>query len=158
MNIARNSVTTAAQLEHLDVFGGLTSLHLTGRHTGGAALFASSVNDPGVFVPLHTHTREDELYYILEGRLEITLGDRKTVAAAGTSAFLPRGVPHAWRVVGDKSVKFLVTVTPSGMEHMFREFAALPPGAPDPVVMSGICARYGISFATRLPAETQLCG
>ena len=46
--------------------------------------------------PIHTHRKEDEYSYILEGRIGVQLGDDVLMAGAGDLVFKPRGVPHAF--------------------------------------------------------------
>jgi quercetin dioxygenase-like cupin family protein len=43
--------------------------------TAGAYCLLEVGLAPGMMVPPHTHTREDEAYYILAGELEVTVGD-----------------------------------------------------------------------------------
>jgi quercetin dioxygenase-like cupin family protein len=35
--------------------------------------------------------------YVLRGEISFNLGDEFTVGGPGTCAFMPRGVPHAWK-------------------------------------------------------------
>jgi quercetin dioxygenase-like cupin family protein len=135
------------QYEYLHVLGGDIVLQLTGRETEGALLLALNNYPPGAGVPVHVHSREDEVFHILQGEVEITLGGQVFTAGAGQSASLPRGIPHAWKAVGTEDVKFILVTTPSGMEDMFRELSALPPGPPDMPMIVSICRRYGIEFA-----------
>ena len=43
----------------------------------------------------HVHARHLEALYVLDGELEVTLGDRELRAAPGTWITVPPGVPHA---------------------------------------------------------------
>jgi len=53
--------------------------------------------------PLHTHSREDELVYVVQGQLIARVGDARVEVGAGAYAALPRGVPHTIEVVGANS-------------------------------------------------------
>jgi mannose-6-phosphate isomerase-like protein (cupin superfamily) len=72
---------------------------------------------------LHTHLREDELWWVLEGEFRFKAGGAFFHAAAGGMAFGPRGVPHAFQNVGDTRGRLLVITTPSGLERFFEQFA-----------------------------------
>ena len=46
---------------------------------------------------LHIHHDSDEVAYVLSGEVTFMIGDQVTVGGAGTCAFMPRGLPHAWK-------------------------------------------------------------
>jgi mannose-6-phosphate isomerase-like protein (cupin superfamily) len=46
--------------------------------------------------PLHVHHSDDEAWYVLDGRLGLTLGDRTLEVGAGSAAIAPRGVAHTF--------------------------------------------------------------
>jgi len=48
---------------------GIGSVCLSGADTGGAYCLLEVSAAPGVSVPRHTHTREDESYHVLSGEL-----------------------------------------------------------------------------------------
>ena len=50
---------------------------------------------------LHTHLREDELWYVIEGDFRFKAGDAMLRASTGGMAFGPRGMPHAFQNIGD---------------------------------------------------------
>ncbi len=90
---------------------------------------------------MHVHHDEDEVFNVLSGRVEFTLADGPVVAEAGTSAHLPKGTPHASRVVGDGPARMLTLLAPGRLEGLFRELATFPPG---PERLVATCAPYGI--------------
>ena len=102
--------------------------------------------DPGMQIPLHVHENEDEVFKVIEGQMEITVGDKKTILKAGDLAFAPRNIPHSWKVVGDTKAKVALSVFPAGLEIMFEELSALPAGPPDFGKVAAIAKEYGISF------------
>jgi quercetin dioxygenase-like cupin family protein len=103
---------------------------LTGRDTGGAFSLAESVVAPGAGPPPHTHEREDETFIMIEGRLKVTVGGRELSLEAGETAFLPRGVEHAFTNETDAPAKMLFLITPAGFENFLMK-AGRPAGAPD---------------------------
>jgi mannose-6-phosphate isomerase-like protein (cupin superfamily) len=46
--------------------------------------------------PLHTHAREDECNFVLEGELTFDVGGEIVLASAGSFVLKPRGVYHAF--------------------------------------------------------------
>ena len=50
---------------------GIGSACLAGADTGGAYCLLEVSLAPGIGVPRHTHTREDESYYVTHGELEV---------------------------------------------------------------------------------------
>lgn len=101
---------------------------------------------PGSGIPPHVHTKEDEIFRVVAGEVEIMVDGNTTTLQQGDMAFAPKNVVHSWKVVGDEKATMRVSAFPSGMEHMFHELHALPPGPPDFEKVSKICETYGIRF------------
>ena len=121
---------------------------LSSEDTNGAFSLSEHVNPPGRGVPLHTHRREDETFHILEGEVEIQIGDETIIARKGDTAFLPRDIQHSWRVVGDSVARMLVTITPGGFDEFFTELSRMPANEPpDMERLLALSARYGLEFA-----------
>jgi len=107
--------------------GGLTYKALS-EHTGGALTAWESTAAPGEGPPLHLHVNEDELMYVLEGRLRFRLDGTDHSRPAGSFVFIPRGVPHTWQNAGEGPARILFVFTPAspGMERFFERSAELP--------------------------------
>lgn len=82
--------------------------------------------EPGA-VPLHVHHDNDEGFYVLEGELLFQIGDSHYRLTAGSYAYGPRGVPHAYRNIGDGSARMLVIYTPGNFVTMTEEIEDLGP-------------------------------
>lgn len=98
---------------------------LSSRQTGGQFSMVEGIMPPGGDGGLHIHLREDESMYILEGELEVTIGDEVTVLKAGTSYFAPRGVPQRLRNTGSVPMRGIVVGTPGGFDE-FIAAAGIP--------------------------------
>lgn len=121
--------------------GGDRELKASGRATGGSLTVYESVVD-GDGPPTHTHTREDETLYVLDGALQAECGDDTFHAPTGSLVFLPRGRPHTFRSVGGPA-RVLLIATPGGLDEFFTERdAALAAGA-GRAEMLQLAARYG---------------
>lgn len=101
---------------------------------------------PGSGIPPHVHTKEDEIFRVLKGEVELMVDGKTTLLKKGDMAFAPKNLVHSWKVVGEQKATMWVSAFPSGMEHMFHELHALPPGPPDFEKVSKICETYGIRF------------
>ena len=112
-------VLTAARAGRTVTHGGNSAeLKLAGDQSGGDWAVIEWRVSAGDEPPMHTHTREDETLYILEGAITAYVGDEKIDVEAGSYAALPKNVPHGFAVRGDE-VRLLVTVEPAGVEYFF---------------------------------------
>jgi len=128
---------------------------VTGEESGGAYFAMEALIAPGGGPPPHIHRREDETFYVLEGRIEFRLGDDLAIAGPGDFVNVPRGVVHCFRNCGDTVARMILTFTPAGMEHFFEETLerapnrvhALPDNL-DEVAARYVAAapRYGLEF------------
>jgi len=81
----------------------------------GASTFSFETFDPpGTFVPLHVHPEQDEFIYLLEGRLDLQLGDARVQAGPGDLVRMPRGIPHAYANNTAAPTRALFWVSPAG--------------------------------------------
>jgi mannose-6-phosphate isomerase-like protein (cupin superfamily) len=99
--------------------GSLLTFLAESKDTGGSFTLMEGLLKPGNEPPPHVHGREDELFYILEGEMEMYAGNEVFKAGAGECLFLPRLKPHAF-VVRSPRLRTLVLFTPGGLEECFR--------------------------------------
>jgi mannose-6-phosphate isomerase-like protein (cupin superfamily) len=107
---------------------GIGSVCVSGADTGGAYCVLEVGAAPGVRVPRHTHTREDEVYFVLSGELEVVVGEEKFVLEPGDSLMAPRDIPHQLRNPGKVENHYLLVFSPAGFDE-FVMATAVP--APD---------------------------
>ena len=101
--------------------------------------------------PLHIHHREDEAWYILDGKMTFYVADEVLEATAGCFAFAPRGIPHTF-TVDVEPTRVLVFASPAGFEHFALELGQpahddTPPAnlaMPSSEVLGPVAERYGI--------------
>jgi mannose-6-phosphate isomerase-like protein (cupin superfamily) len=98
--------------------------------------------------PLHRHSREDEISYVLEGVLTVQQADQIETAGVGGTVVKPRGVFHAFWNAGQCPVRFLEVIAPGGFAQYFRELAPLVsrPGPPDLAGIAALAGLYGVEF------------
>jgi quercetin dioxygenase-like cupin family protein len=133
-------------------FGGLgVRFMVEGAQSGGTFALVEHPIEPRVLAaPMHTHEREDEYTYVLEGEIGVQVGDEVRVARPGDLVFKPRGVPHAFWNAGEAPARALEIISPAGFERYFAEIAPLLPpahqGPPDAQALGAVMARYGLEM------------
>ena len=117
--------------------------------TAGAATFVIHTLAPRALgAPVHTHTREDEWSYVLDGAVGIQLGDDDHVAGPGDLVLKPRAVPHAFWNAGDEPARLLEVITPGGFERYFSALAHVlgTGGMPDPAALGQLAHEFGVEI------------
>lgn len=124
--------------------GDLYTFLVTGEESGGAYFAMEALVPPGGGPPPHIHRREDETFYVIDGRITFRLGDEIVTGGPGDFVNVPRGSVHCFRNDGEGVARMILTFTPSGMERFFEETLerALDPGAPVPDNVDEVAARY----------------
>lgn len=136
--------------------GYLLTFLATGEETGGAFSIVEEVGRKGLSAepPMHVHSREEESFYVIEGRMSFVVVDEVVDVPAGTLVVLPRGVPHRFTLETDH-VRMLNMCTPAGFEGFFRDLSeparsmTLPPapnGPPDIERLLRTAAAYGVEI------------
>jgi quercetin dioxygenase-like cupin family protein len=134
--------------------GTLMTLKAGSAETNGQFSLIEQVAPPGFATPLHMHHGEDETMYILEGSFTFFVGDQVIKVAPGAVVYLPKDVPHAFRVEGATAARLLQLTTPAGIEQGFiemgepaRSLILPPPHIPTPEEigrMMAISAKYNV--------------
>jgi quercetin dioxygenase-like cupin family protein len=97
------------------------SLKLRGEETGGSIMMFEETVPAGTRSTFHLHHDSDEVAYVLSGEVTFKIGDEVTVGAPGTCAFMPRGVPHAWKSTGAETGHVLFLYTPARAGGLIEE-------------------------------------
>lgn len=113
--------------------------------------------------PLHAHEDEDEFLYVLDGELDVLVGDDRRRVTAGTFVWLPRNVPHTFQVITSTARMLSVTSGTCGPQPTFDammvelgsdvETPTMPdPMDIDPAEVAATCARFGVQVMGPPPA------
>jgi mannose-6-phosphate isomerase-like protein (cupin superfamily) len=94
--------------------------------------------------PAHLHTREDESFVCLAGKLDVHLGGEDFTLGTGDYLYLPRDVVHAFRNTYDEEARVISVVSPAGLERYYQTLGELPPGPKDITKIKAIMADFGI--------------
>jgi quercetin dioxygenase-like cupin family protein len=150
---ARTITLAPAQGERFSIIGGGVRILIDGPASGGRCTVLEAPIPPGDGPPRHRHEREDELFYVLDGRFKFVVDGVEFVGERGAFACAPRGSIHAFKNIGPTLGTLLVTCTPAGIEIPFRAIRAPEPheaavGRGPPTMEQAIAelAKHGITF------------
>lgn len=97
------------------------ALKLPSGATGDSIMMFEETIPAGSKSTLHLHHHSDEVAYVLSGEVTFKIGDEVTVGDPGTCAFMPRGVPHAWKSTGAETGRVLFVYTPARAGGLIEE-------------------------------------
>jgi uncharacterized cupin superfamily protein len=143
-------VTPDADAQRYDFAGQDGRLLEDGEGTRGAFAASTWTLEPGGFAPPpHRHREIDEAVYVLSGTLELSDGEGRWAAPAGTFAAIPAGTDHTMTVVGDEPVRILIVMSaPQRAVETFEALsAAFAGGPPSPERMGELLAGVDIEPA-----------
>jgi len=109
----------------MKAFGLDMKVLLSTEATGGAISVLMAWHKPGEGPPDHVHFSQEEMFFIVEGTYELTVGGQTSTVGPGTIVFIPRNVVHRFKNVGDTTACMLDWTLPGGQDHYFKEIAAL---------------------------------
>jgi len=144
----------------------LTTYLVEKKDGNGDFALIEAIMEPGNEPPPHVHSREDELYYLIEGEVDIYVGKEAFKVQAAECAFLPKLTPHAF-VIRSSRIRLLLIITPGGLEEAFRSVASpaqsldLPIGMPtysttDLKRTAQRFSEYGVRFLAPDEVDEQL--
>jgi mannose-6-phosphate isomerase-like protein (cupin superfamily) len=156
------AVTVHSQHRSSYVFLGVKmTILLSSQETGGQFSLIEGIMPPGGDGGRHVHAKEDESMHLLEGELEVSIGDQVFTLRAGESYFAPRNVPQRLRNLGSVPARAMLMTTPGGFDEFIAKAAtpikeggspdALSPsaGMPDPSKIHALlelATEYGITI------------
>jgi len=147
--------------------GGSMTLKVGAGQSATWSAFEAAVA-PGFDVGAHLHRDAEELFYILDGELDLLAfeplartasdwqswqsasGARVTRGGPGSLMFVPAGCPHAFANPHTAPARMIFLVSPPGHEHYLDEIGELTghAGPPDPAAIAEIRARHDIQQLT----------
>ncbi len=125
------------------MLGTTMRLTATGANSGGRFTVGEQVTPVGWGPPRHIHSREDEIFYVLEGTYEMHVGDERRTLSAGACVILPRNIPHGFRNVASTPSRLLFVITPGGLDEYFLAIAKSSP-PPNPAQLVELARPFGL--------------
>jgi quercetin dioxygenase-like cupin family protein len=139
--------------ERIAVTGDLYRFLATTADTGGAYAIWHATVPPGGGPPPHRHSREMEVFFILNGEMTFFDDGKPLRLAAGGLISLPEGSRHWFRNESEGSAEMLIFIAPAGLERMFRETGVAspdgvthPPDEAEKARLAAAASRYGIEL------------
>ena len=126
-------------------FGALMNFKALTEETAGQYWAVEGLADKHMAVPLHAHTREDEVWFVLEGEIAFTLGlsEEVIMGGPGTFVYIPRNVPHTFQVKSETAHWFGFGLS-GNLDQWFFETGepakslTIPPPPPGPPTEAAI--------------------
>ena len=109
-------------------FGLDVKVLLTTEATGGAISVLMGWLKPGEGPSDHVHFNQEEIFFIVEGTYEMTVGGQTSTVGPGTIVFIPRNTVHRFKNVGDTIGCMLDWSLPGGQDHYFKAISDLAAG------------------------------
>jgi quercetin dioxygenase-like cupin family protein len=146
-------MSATATSEAIWFIDNLAHVRVRGADTSGAFCIVEMRGRRGDMPPLHVHEREDEAFYVLEGRMTLHVPGATVELAAGDAYAAKRGIPHVYRVDSDEA-RWLAVCSPAGFDEFVCDAGepapeeTLPPlHRPfDPGRLAELAASYGIEI------------
>lgn len=121
--------------------------------TGGSFALLEARGKPGMEPSRHVHRREDETVYVLDGAFRFEAGGDEFDVGPGETIFLPRNVPHGFKILSDE-IRALLLLTPGGLDEWFWKVTApIPVSGQIPPAPSGPPPAEAIEQMSRALAE-----
>jgi mannose-6-phosphate isomerase-like protein (cupin superfamily) len=121
---------------HTDAWWFLDTLVVEHRRAPDMASVVLEMTLPVGHAPaLHVHDNLDDTWYVLEGQMAGCCGDDEFFVDAGHWVSMPRGVPHTFRVVGERPARILMVHDNATFRDFVRELGVptaqhVPPPVP----------------------------
>lgn len=107
---------------HLIIGNSEITFKVVGADTHGhLGLFENLIQPGGTTPELHIHRQMEEMFYVLEGEVEIQVGERIVQGQPGAFVLVPRNTPHTFSNRGTKPAKLLIMFCPAGEREKYFE-------------------------------------
>ena len=136
----------AAPIEPINI-GQLSIQYLIdGTATGGMGVFELTVAPGAQVPPPHSHTRNEECVYVLEGMLRYSVDGVVRDLVPGEWMFTPRGSVHHFSNPHNGTARALIVLTPDVGAQYFRDVRTIVSagGPPDRSKLIDVMSRYGL--------------
>lgn len=119
---------------------------IDGTATGGMGVFELSVPPNSNVPPPHSHTRNEECAYVLEGTLRYSVDGVERDLRSGEWMFTPRGSVHQFSNPHCEAARALIVLTPDIGAQYFRDVASIvnAGGPPDRTKLLSVMSKYGL--------------
>ena len=152
-NLSHSSNDDDKSFQQFDLDGIDFNIVLSGNKTGGkySLLELHFSTEKENEIPLHLHSRETLVIYILEGTFSFKYGNEKIDGNQGTVLKFERDIPHSYRKTGKTPGRLLILFLPAGFENFFLDLGLnqrkmKQSGEEDQVLLHVLEKEYGGKF------------
>ena len=119
---------------------------LTDKVNGTVGIVEHTLQPNSLGAPMHKHTREDEISYVLEGELSVIQDGKVQKAGPGQFIVKPMEIFHTFWNARQQTLRFIEIITPGEFQYYFAEMAPyLRSGQPPQVdQIRETAAKYGL--------------
>jgi mannose-6-phosphate isomerase-like protein (cupin superfamily) len=100
---------------------------LAGEAEGVSVSSSLGVLEQGAGAPLHFHEEVDEVIVVLDGTLDLRIGDQRFVVGKDQTISIPARTPHAFTAVGSEGARFIAFLPRQGAHLATRYLEGDPP-------------------------------
>jgi mannose-6-phosphate isomerase-like protein (cupin superfamily) len=148
---------TAFAHEHLWFLDTLVIVRLSHEHGTDGIAILESLAPHGDAPPLHVHYHEDEAFHVLDGELQLRVGEEQLSIGAGETLLAPRGIPHTYRVTSPQGARWLIITAGGDFERFVRAMSrpaeaadtpepADPPTPEQVAALAAVAREHGIDI------------
>jgi quercetin dioxygenase-like cupin family protein len=138
----------------------LTYIRAGAHNTAGTMSMVDQLIPAGFESPWHLHRDEDESFFVIEGEVSVFVDGKTVRLGPGGFAFGPRGIPHGFRIEGDKPARLVLITSGAGFAAFVADVSAaadtatLPqPQEPDVPALIAAAGRQNIDILGPLQAK-----
>ena len=123
------------------------SILISAQDSGGRMSMIETISPPSTGPTYHSHRKEDETFYVVEGEADIWLAERVYHCKAGDHVYGPSNVFHTYRNAGTGDLKLVIVYSPGGFEQSFLDTEQMvKDGKTQADVTRMLGERYGLTF------------
>ena len=94
----------------------------TGKDTHGQFGLFEFVMEPGTEgASPHIHKQLTEMFYVVEGEVELVLGEQRVIGTPGAFMLVPENTPHGFSNPGQTPAKLLIMFCPADSREQYFE-------------------------------------
>ena len=141
-------ITQPGEGKILQAFGHVFMVLLDGRQTDNALTVITEIVPPDGRSPLHSHKNEDEIFLVIEGKMNYRINEQWTEVAPGGLVFLPKGTAHCFQNLGITPGRHWIITMPAGFENFIMDTSEewSKQSNPDQELISQIHLKHGIEL------------
>jgi len=106
---------------------GYRNFLLAGQAQGVAVSSSLAVLEQGAGAPLHFHEEVDEVIVVIEGTLDVRIGEERLLVGKDQTISVPARTPHAFTVVSPEGARFIAFLPRQGAHMATKYLEGDPP-------------------------------